>query len=359
MSLMKLKALVLGHDQPPSSDNKLYTTLAASGIPVAAVDCRTCSNPCDQGHAEYPRRLSIDMESTMLGTVKPFRRQILISTGLSDWDREVTETPGSLAAFISQTQPLKVPDVPRAISIDLGDDEKSVPPVPGVFSSTESTRLSILNGSHKTVCAEDGRETVIVLPDYSVVAGVPATLDGAKELWGTALDSQLPRIGVTEETSSFQTWVLHYSCVILLCSHKRRDNRCAIAAPKLEHAFIECLHRKGWTADTQLEHIVVPPLESFAGTAEEKALHVEEELKALPAAKKALILKISHMGGHRYAGNCIIYTPQGSSVWYGRVSTHEVEAIVTNTIIGGLVLPPLLRGGMDLSRPGCPTLHDW
>jgi len=210
------------------------------------------------------------------------------------------------------------------------------------------------------VCADaDEHETVIVLPDYSVVVGVPATLDGAKELWRTALDSRLPRMGVTEERSSFQTWILPYSCVIMLCSHKRRDNRCAIAAPKLEHAFIECLHRKGWTADTQLEHIVEAPLESFVGTAEEKASYIADELKALPGRRAALILKNSHMGGHRYAGNCIIYTPQGSSVWYGRVSTHEVESIVVNTIEGGLVLPPLLRGGMQLSRPNCPTLHDW
>lgn len=54
-----------------------------------------------------------------------------------------------------------------------------------------------------------------------------------------------------------------------------------------------------------------------------------------------------------------IYTPQGAGVWYGRVTPHDVESIVINTIIGGLVLPPLLRGGVNLSRPGCKTLNDW
>ncbi|KAJ7095166.1 Sucrase/ferredoxin-like-domain-containing protein [Mycena belliarum] len=353
MSFRKLRALVLGHDEPPED---IYASLTSSGVPVAVVDCRTCANPCEQGHAEYPRRFSIDMDSQMLGTVKPFRRQILISTGKSDWDREITDTHGSLAAMISQTQPPKVPDAPPPISIAM--DEKFTPPVPGVFSSADSTRLSILNGSHATVCNDD-LETVLVLPDFTMVVGVPPTLDGARELWRTALDSQLPRMGSTQERSSFQTWILPYSCVIMLCSHKRRDNRCAIAAPKLEHAFIESLHRKGWTADTQLEHVIEPPLEQFSGTAEEKALYIEDELKALPSAKKALILRNSHMGGHKYAGNCIIYTPQGSSVWYGRVTTHEVESIVTKTILDGLVLPPLLRGGLDLSRPGCSTLNDW
>ncbi|KAJ6629220.1 Sucrase/ferredoxin-like-domain-containing protein [Mycena sp. CBHHK59/15] len=214
--------------------------------------------------------------------------------------------------------------------------------VPGVFSSSDSTRLSILNGSHKTVSADE-HETVLVFPDFTMVAGVPSTPDGAKQLWKTQLDASLPRMGVTEERSS----------------HKRRDNRCAIAAPKLEHAFIDSLQNKGWIADTQLEHMVEPPLEQFSGTPEEKERHITQELQALPAAKKALILRNSHMGGHKYAGNCIIYTPQGSSVWYGRVTTHEVESIVVNTIEGGLVLPPLLRGGFNLSKPGCSTLHDW
>lgn len=54
-----------------------------------------------------------------------------------------------------------------------------------------------------------------------------------------------------------------------------------------------------------------------------------------------------------------IYTPQGAGVWYGRVSTHEVDSVVANTIEDGLVLPKLLRGGVNISRPGCSRLHDW
>ena len=54
-----------------------------------------------------------------------------------------------------------------------------------------------------------------------------------------------------------------------------------------------------------------------------------------------------------------IYTPNGVGLWYGRVSTHEVESIVANTIIGGQVLAPLLRGGMNLQKPGCKSFHDW
>ena len=38
-------------------------------------------------------------------------------------------------------------------------------------------------------------------------------------------------------------------------------------------------------------------------------------------------------------------------MWYGRVTPHEVDAIVKETIIGGKVLAPLLRGGMVTFSP--------
>lgn len=54
-----------------------------------------------------------------------------------------------------------------------------------------------------------------------------------------------------------------------------------------------------------------------------------------------------------------INTPKGASIWYGRVTPHEVDAIVQETIIGGKILPALLRGGMNLCAPGRRTLNDW
>jgi len=54
-----------------------------------------------------------------------------------------------------------------------------------------------------------------------------------------------------------------------------------------------------------------------------------------------------------------IYTPRGAGVWYGRVTPHEVESIVKYTIIGGKVLPTILRGGVDLTSHGKMSLYDW
>ena len=75
--------------------------------------------------------------------------------------------------------------------------------------------------------------------------------------------------------------------------------------------------------------------------------------------KRALVLYVSHIGGHKFAGNVIIYTPQGAGVWHGRVTPHHCDAIVRETIEGGKIFPSLLRGGINIARPGRTSLNDW
>lgn len=75
---------------------------------------------------------------------------------------------------------------------------------------------------------------------------------------------------------------------------------------------------------------------------------------------------ISHIGGHKWAGNVILYLPRkwmiatssgnksrvqsllaGSRIWYGRVEPKHVEGIVEETILNGRVIQELFRGGID------------
>lgn len=120
--------------------------------------------------------------------------------------------------------------------------------------------------------------------------------------------------------------------VVLICGHGGRDERCGILGPILEDAFKKTLGDKG--------------IEAEVGT-------------------------ISHIGGHKFAGNVIIYLPPGASgdghgnrqrgalngtgLWYGRVGPENVEGIVEETVLGGRVIADLFRGGItqdagDLGR---------
>lgn len=102
---------------------------------------------------------------------------------------------------------------------------------------------------------------------------------------------------------------------ILICGHGGRDQRCGVLGPLLQSAFCNELERKSIDADVGL---------------------------------------ISHIGGHKYAGNVIMYIPpsmtdnelRGAGVWYGRVGPGHVEGVVEETLIRGRVITELLRGGV-------------
>ncbi|TFK27062.1 hypothetical protein FA15DRAFT_587075 [Coprinopsis marcescibilis] len=355
MPLRRLASLLFGYNDV----DPICSTLTSLDVPVSSADCRSCSDPCDLGHHDpFPKRFQIDWDSEMLGTVKPYHRQIVISTGKSDWERDITDNAGSLAAAMSDSSSTQASGKTRV-------NGKGTRPVTGLFHTSDSGRISVLNGSHRTICQEDDHETVLVFPDFKMVSEVRRSPLGAQDLWDNAVNPELDRKGGFLEKTSLKTWVLPYSCVILICSHKKRDNRCGIAAPKLEHAFIKSLEAQGWDADTEMEHpshTMGLALEDLPITPEEREENMTAQLKDSIESKRALIIKVSHVGGHKYAGNCIIYTPTGTGVWYGRVTPHDVDSVVENTIIKGLVLPPLLRGGLNLSRPNCKSLNqvnDW
>lgn len=364
----RLRQLVAVLLNPTDHSEGTHVALEAAGVPVSFADCRKCPNPCEDGHEEYPHRVAstIDRTSEMLGSVRPYRRQVVISTGKSDWQRSVTSEHGSLASYLAAIEeaaptthtgfstPGTLPGTPSSTSLYLPSA------VAGIFRDSETHAVSILNGSHDTLSKDHDHESVLIFPDYKVVAEVPRSLNGARDLWRNSVNPSVPRPGLSSGSSAVNSWVIPYACVILICSHRRRDARCAIVAPKLEYAFSESLEREGWEVHTQLDNPTGPPLEEYAD-GDEKESELNRRLQELDhePVKRALIIKTSHIGGHRYAGNVIIYMPQGAGIWYGRVSTHEVEPIVQTTILGGRILPPLLRGGVNLARPDCKRLNDW
>lgn len=114
--------------------------------------------------------------------------------------------------------------------------------------------------------------------------------------------------------------------VVLICGHGARDGRCGVLGPILQREFEACLAREG--------------VEASVG-------------------------QITHIGGHKFAGNVIVYVPPGfrgargdgegkrrwTNVWYGRVRPEHCEGIVTKSILEGRVIEELYRGGMAGEAP--------
>ncbi|KAF8311138.1 hypothetical protein DL93DRAFT_2061407 [Clavulina sp. PMI_390] len=358
----------------------ITTTLTSAGIPVASLsECAGCvhENECDDSDlggggefgdslGKYPARFGADMTSRMIGSIKPYSRQVIISTGVSNWAAEITFESGSLASYISSAYK-SVQGKRGPLSLAMAAYQNVTEEKPSLMDTTRSGKLTVLNGSIKTVSEDHESQTVLILPDYTYVRGVRENAEDAEELCKTRLVPTVRRAAKSQANSTrLETRPLPYDCVLLICSHKRRDNKCGIAAPILERALKIVLEARGWEVHTEIEvDDSVPSFEERAKTTAMDTLEAQiaEEMKRDEGnhgfGKRALIVQTSHFGGHKFAGNLIVCSPRGTNVWYGRVSPKEIPAVVDETIIGGKIISDLLRAAVNVSEGRGRGFYDW
>ena len=139
--------------------------------------------------------------------------------------------------------------------------------------------------------------------------------------------------------------------LVLICGHGGRDKRCGVIGPVLRTEFEKGLRKGGVSVLEGAVDVNTPALPALDGKRDERYR---------AAARVGLI---SHIGGHKFAGNVIIYLPPGmktsrgeahplagSGIWYGRVEPKHVEGIVEETILGGKVIRDMFRGGISRDR---------
>ncbi|CAM8955770.1 unnamed protein product [Rhodiola kirilowii] len=102
---------------------------------------------------------------------------------------------------------------------------------------------------------------------------------------------------------------------VFVCSHGTRDRRCGVCGPVLITRF-------------------------------------KEEIESCGLQGKVFVRPCSHIGGHKYAGNVIIF---GSSIsgevtghWYGYVSPEDVPILLEQHILKGEIVDWLWRGQMGI-----------
>lgn len=138
--------------------------------------------------------------------------------------------------------------------------------------------------------------------------------------------------------------------LVLICGHGGRDERCGIMGTLLREEFEKRLSADGFTISRDAVPVTATDAQEAIG------------MNADPDRTGARVGLISHIGGHKFAGNVIIYIPPGSKVgskahplagcgiWYGRVEPRHVEGLVAETILRGTVVEELYRGGIDADR---------
>ena len=147
-----------------------------------------------------------------------------------------------------------------------------------------------------------------------------------------------------------------------LGSHKRRDKRCHITADPLIKSLTHAIENLGqeWHVDERGDddHLLAPNRISALET-EETIMSRLESIHLENTEKHVGIFKISHVGGHRYSGNVMIWLPNGVNVWYARVREEDAEIIVKETLVNGRIVSDLLRGGLGIAGRDGGSVLEW
>lgn len=210
---------------------------------IVSDTCLACPMPCDD-HKQFPSYLQFDRDSPLLGSMKPYGRHIMISTGQSDWAEHIDDDTTSLAAALTE--------VLKEKKTDKGELRNFI------------TNTSALNHHSSIHNAND----VIIMPDNILVSNV--TPDRALEFYDRFIGIPMPTWENDEKKKSnhpelqiqngnghaqhgsedgMRVYPVPYKTMILICSHRRRDKRCGITAPILAAEFDNILRDKDMTED--------------------------------------------------------------------------------------------------------------
>ena len=164
----------------------------------------------------------------------------------------------------------------------------------------------------------------------------PHELHPAHNVLPEEAKQNLTRTPKLETDGNFVSVSTIHHPVIFICGHHSRDSRCGIMGPLLAYEF-----------QRQLRAVGLVSTQNRSKDSHARAVAVE---------------LVSHLGGHKWAGNVIVYLPAGRKlhwnssgldvlpmeqaygIWYGRVEPRHVEGIIKETLVGGTVIEELFRG---------------
>lgn len=275
----------------------------------------------------------------------PYAEQVLICTGKKDWESRIEDenSGDNLAADIKEL---------------LGRGGLYADPYHNV-SVTNSSFPSSIPGRSEVI-----NTSAYLLPSFKYVPFLPRVSFDSVQAFvkGYVLPTKLnplhnglspihrDRLLRKDEYKSVLYGVQDVNDIlVLICGHGGRDARCGIFGPVLSTEFEKVLEKQDITVERNAIEV--------RGPGESKRLSLE----GVPIERSisARVGLISHIGGHKFAGNVILYLPPGlrtahskahplagCGIWYGRVEPKHVEGIVKETIINGKVIEEFFRGGI-------------
>ncbi|KAL5117092.1 hypothetical protein ACEQ8H_005051 [Pleosporales sp. CAS-2024a] len=258
-----------------------------------------------------PPDLDIDRTAPLLNTMAAYSEHVVLCTGKEDWHSNIEHEDGATGAFV------------RGLKSVIGKGGEAFDPYHNVLMTASSLPAS----------QTPNTTSVLLFPAFKHIGPIPHTTQSWSDLATAYLKPthlHPAHNGLSPERKA--TLLRDPSAAarlppaepirkptVLICGHGGRDPRCGLLGPLLASEFATQLHRK---------------------------------------AVDAQVAQISHVGGHKYAGNVIVYLPprpslddeghalHGTGIWYGRVGPEHVEGVIQETIVQGRLILELLRGGI-------------
>ncbi|KAF3771005.1 hypothetical protein M406DRAFT_35166 [Cryphonectria parasitica EP155] len=324
-------------------------TYSASAKSPSFPTVPTCPSPtCECAPTPaMPDGLPIDHQGKLNGLISNYSEQVLICTGKGDWPSRIEEdnSGDNLAADLKEL---------FGRGGVYSDPFHNISVLSSSFPSSMPQRTELVNTS------------AYLLPSFKYVPFLPrVSFDSVEALAkGFLLPEQLHpmhdslspihRDRLTRKPV-YQS-LLHGvrdvdDILVLVCGHGGRDMRCGVMGPVLRDEFEMQLPREGI-------NVLRGPVQVDLG----------QDVAAIAGAIEkttwtARVGLISHIGGHKFAGNVIIYLPlsmtgadgkrhplAGHGIWYGRVEPKHVQGIVQETVMRGNVVEDMFRGGITPKR---------
>ncbi|KAJ2903990.1 FMI1 protein [Zalerion maritima] len=349
---------------PGATPGRTYSSSALPTIPTCpSPTCSCASTP------SFPDNLEIDRKTPLNGLMPAYAEQVLVCTGQGDWSSKIeADNSGD----------------------NLAADLKELFGRGGVYSDPFHN-VSVINSSFPSSPTPakgtpPGLQTnsVYLLPSFKYVPWIPrVSFDSVQALAeGFILPEKLhpehekalspihkDRLTRKEGYRAFLPGVRDVEDVlVLICGHRGRDARCGVLGPVLQKEFEEKLESRGGVVMRDAVR-ADGEKEGEEGLTAVEAPETKDKLtrgagkESDTGAFGARVGLISHIGGHKYAGNVIMYIPPkaktsdgenhplaGLGVWYGRVEPKHVEGIVQETLLKGKLIEEFFRGAINTER---------
>ncbi|KIW18181.1 hypothetical protein PV08_02469 [Exophiala spinifera] len=339
-----------------------------------------------------PDGLDIDRKAHLSGTMSAHRQHLVVSSGRSDWTSRI-ENERDTAAWGKFTADVKSMLGRGGEFFDPYHNDVMVSTSSFTPLEEAAERESHLHKASGTPTASDVQQAppqqtvdALLFPAFKHFKGLGTGTDGddrsgndARTLIKASLLPEKDRLNAVyrdlsdaERTARSRDPALLASSLdassiqvptILICSHGQRDRRCGVLGPLLHGEFTRYISSSRGRA-ARCGGGTTGPLEPVTGA-------FRSSMSDTPGSADDEILPvnvgmISHVGGHKWAGNVIIYVPPGmrspapgaaaaagphplagKGIWYGRVEPRHVEGIVEQTLARGTVIQELFRGGLS------------